>query len=403
VTGARPTYTQTHARTQADSPSDPPDAQPAKRRRILPGLLECPTTLHGPLQSADVRFDHWYKQWSAEWIEMITGLPPGAGQEEEEEEEEEYTTRGKRKAPAAAAATEGDTSGDDGTEENLSQYELQRLTRIAENYELMVALGIQEEGEKQSTTRGKRKAPTAAAAPEGDTHSTKRGKHKAQDKGKSAAEPAASARDTNGEKGYDTDEEEPTIGVYIPTHPDDDFGRGNCVEGESSGTGGRAQKRPKTFSRIPPPKSQGGGGKRRNARTAFLKKKCPHGRQHSKCIPCGGSSTCQHKRLRRQCLECGGTSFCQHKRRRSRCIECGGASICPHGKLKSDCIPCGGSNICEHKRLRQWCLECGGAPVRLCQHKRRRSRCIECGGGEICEHKRRRSRCSDCKGKSAGE
>ena len=59
------------------------------------------------------------------------------------------TKRGKRKAAAgtaagtaADAALEGDTSGDVGPEEPLSEYEQQRLTRIARNNSVMVSLGI---------------------------------------------------------------------------------------------------------------------------------------------------------------------------------------------------------------------------------------------------------------------
>ena len=92
VTGARPTHAQTHARTQADSPSSPPDPQPAKRRRISPRLLECPPILQGPLELAEdvyVRYDRWYDKWSVEWLDMLTGLPPGQEEEEVDEEEEE--------------------------------------------------------------------------------------------------------------------------------------------------------------------------------------------------------------------------------------------------------------------------------------------------------------------------
>ena len=367
VRGARPTHAQTHARTQADSPSSPPDPQPAKRRRILPRLLECPPILHGPLELAEdvnVRYDRWYDQWAGEWIDMLNGLPPGQEEEEvdeeeeEEEEEEESTTRGKRKAPAAtaapegdtrstkrckrkapaaAAAPEGDTGGDVGTEETLSQYEREPLARIARNGELLVELGIQ-----------------AAPAPKPVPATT-------QDKGKSVAEPAASARDTNGARGSDSDEEEPTIGVYIPTHPDDGFGRGNCVEGESSGRGGRARKRPKTFSvskshqggtsgqdfamlqkkiegggsgqQRPPtvPKSQEGGKKKSRD------KKCPHDRRRNTCRDCGGTSICEHNRMRGQCRDCGGTSICEHGRRRHQCRDCGGTSLCEHGRQRSRC------------------------------------------------------------------
>jgi len=64
---------------------------------------------------------------------------------------------------------------------------------------------------------------------------------------KAAAEPAENARDTSAAGGSVTDEE-PTLGIYIPTHPDDDFGRGNCVEGESSGRGYLVHVLQKTFN-----------------------------------------------------------------------------------------------------------------------------------------------------------
>ena len=90
--------------------------------------------MHGPLESAEDVYDRWYDAWSVDWLDILNGLTSEEEEEEEEEEdeeeeeeEEESTKRGKRKAPAAAAATEGDTSGDVGTEETLSQYERERL------------------------------------------------------------------------------------------------------------------------------------------------------------------------------------------------------------------------------------------------------------------------------------
>jgi hypothetical protein len=50
---------------------------------------------------------------------------------------------------------------------------------------------------------------------------------------------------------------------------------------------------------------------------------CPHGRPHSRCKDCGGSSFCEHGRRRSHCKQCGGSSFCEHLRQRSRCKECG--------------------------------------------------------------------------------
>ena len=68
-------------------------------------------------------------------------------------------------------------------------------------------------------------------------------------KGLAAAEPAENARDTSGAGGSVTDVEEPTI----PTHPDDDFGLGTCVEGESSGRGCRVQEGQNMPRSIPQP------------------------------------------------------------------------------------------------------------------------------------------------------
>jgi len=70
-------------------------------------------------------FDRWVAEWAVQWegiYEGTTTLADFPG---------ESTKRGKRKAAAADAALEGDTSGDVGPEEPLSEYEQQRLTRIA--------------------------------------------------------------------------------------------------------------------------------------------------------------------------------------------------------------------------------------------------------------------------------
>jgi Recombination endonuclease VII len=104
--------------------------------------------------------------------------------------------------------------------------------------------------------------------------------------------------------------------------------------------------------------------------------KCPHGRQRSKCKPCGGVGICQHGRRRVRCKECGGVSICSHGRQRHQCKECGGASICHHGKERRRCKECGGVGICEHARVRSTCKECGGASV--CHHGRRRNQCFVC-------------------------
>ena len=56
-----------------------------------------------------------------------------------------------------------------------------------------------------------------------------------------------------------------------------------------------------------------------------VRKKCPQGRERSRCVECGG---CAHRRQRRTCKDCGGTSICQHNRLRNTCKDCAGTSIC---------------------------------------------------------------------------
>jgi len=163
------------------------------------------------------------------------------------------TERGKRKdaaGTAAVAALEGDTSGYVVPEEPLLEYEQQRLTRIAQNNAVMVSLGIVAHGGAPAS----KLLPTTT---HGSGESTKR------DKGEAAAGPAENARDTCGAGGSVNEVEEPIHepihGVYIPTHPDDDFGRGTCGEGESSG------------------RCRGRG-----------RDKCRHGQQRDECRECRG-------------------------------------------------------------------------------------------------------------------
>eukprot|EP00501_MAST-03F_sp_TOSAG23-6_P001412 GSMAST32.ASY1.ANO1.1468.1 assembled CDS len=86
---------------------------------------------------------------------------------------------------------------------------------------------------------------------------------------------------------------------------------------------------------------------------------------------------------------------CPHNRQRSYCVDCGGCAICPHKRQRSKCVDCNGSQICKHKRQRRQCVECGGNGI--CQHKRRRYTCKECPGKGICRHNKRRSSCKECK------
>jgi hypothetical protein len=107
----------------------------------------------------------------------------------------------------------------------------------------MVSLGIDS---VQTLTLPRGGAPTSKPVPATTPGS---GVSTNFDKGKAAAEPAENARDTSGAGGSVTDVEEPTI----PTHPDDDFGLGTCVEGESSGRGCRVQEGQNMPRSIPQP------------------------------------------------------------------------------------------------------------------------------------------------------
>ena len=68
--------------------------------------------------------------------------------------------------------------------------------------------------------------------------------------------------------------------------------------------------------------------------------KCPHGRQKSQCVECGGSYICEHGKRKNQCVECCGTSICEHGKRKNTCVECGGALICEHNKQRDHCKEC---------------------------------------------------------------
>lgn len=161
--------------------------------------------------------------------------------------------------------------------------------------------------------------------------------------------------------------------------------------------------------------------------------KCPHGKQKSYCVDCGGSGICEHKRhkysckechgkgicehnlnkssckdcnpnyycihnrVKRFCRECGSSEICEHNNRKARCIECNGASLCIHNKRKTDCVECMGSSVCEHKKLKSNCIECGG--INICPHGRRKQQCFDCKGVRICEHNKRKEYCKICDGK----
>ena len=75
------------------------------------------------------------------------------------------------------------------------------------------------------------------------------------------------------------------------------------------------------------------------------RKKCPHGKQKSRCKDCGGSEICTHDRVRYTCKDCKGSGICEHDRVRYRCKDCKGKGISIHGKNKSYCKDCGGLRL----------------------------------------------------------
>jgi len=91
---------------------------------------------------------------------------------------------------------------------------------------------------------------------------------------------------------------------------------------------------------------------------------------------------------------------CPHGRQKSRCTDCGGKvrAKCPHGKQKSVCADCGGIGLCQHGRRKIYCTECGDGrvPAKKCPHGRQKSRCADCGGGGLCQHGRRKGKCIKC-------
>ncbi len=87
-----------------------------------------------------------------------------------------------------------------------------------------------------------------------------------------------------------------------------------------------------------------GKGKRK---MNYTKSHCPHGKQKSFCIPCGGNGTCEHKANKYTCTECDGSAVCKNGSLGYYCIPRGGAGICDHGKQKSYCKDRGGNKLCK--------------------------------------------------------
>ena len=128
------------------------------------------------------------------------------------------------------------------------------------------------------------------------------------------------------------------------------------------------------------------------------RKKCPHNREPSRCIACGGTGICQHKKIRNRCVQCQGSYICMHGKIRNQCVECKGSSICEHGKRRNVCVECNGSCICVHGKRRSQCVECKGSGI--CKHGKQRPRCVKCKGSGICKHQRQRNQCVECNGSS---
>ena len=119
-----------------------------------------------------------------------------------------------------------------------------------------------------------------------------------------------------------------------------------------------------------------------NSDSAYVN--CPHGREHNKCIPCGGSQICEHGRQKSQCKICGGVSICEHGRQHSTCIPCGGVSTCSHGRRKYSCKDCNGNKYsCDYCEV----IFSGKAELKTHQttmkHKKKYIQCFQDCFGEI--------------------
>ncbi len=79
-------------------------------------------------------------------------------------------------------------------------------------------------------------------------------------------------------------------------------------------------------------------------------------------------------------MDCGTTDIGKGKRKKGYT-----KSHCPHGKQKSFYIPCGGNGICVHQKRKYTCKECKGSDI--CEHNIRKYECRErCEGGRFCDH-----------------
>jgi len=155
--------------------------------------------------------------------------------------------------------------------------------------------------------------------------------------------------------------------------------------------------------------------------TSRKRKRCPHGRERSRCSECDGSGLCEHKQqitscaICNQCIHgihkyrcsvCDGRHLCEHDQVKYQCKKCKAArelheevtpthdrnKNCPHGRARSRCIECGGSALCEHKLQQSTCVRCN-----QCIHGIYKYICSECDGRHLCKHDRVKYRCRYCK------
>ena len=103
--------------------------------------------------------------------------------------------------------------------------------------------------------------------------------------------------------------------------------------------------------------------------------KCPHGKQKSRCIDCGGQALCEHKVQRYFCKKCNGGRYCDHGKQKHLCIECDGSAMCEHRRQRNKCKDCKGSAICKHGKDKARCNECLNFK---CEHGQVEFRCKQC-------------------------
>ena len=126
---------------------------------------------------------------------------------------------------------------------------------------------------------------------------------------------------------------------------------------------------------------------------------CPHGKQPSRCVPCGGNhandrppARCEHNRRKYDCLRCAGERrWCLHSACRYKCLLC----TCRHKFPRGECDQC--NLLCSHGHRRSSCRTCNTAAA-LCRHRTTRHLCLVCRSLSGCRHGRIRSKCTQCAG-----